>query len=87
MIRRVLEGSDWHSPSKSADHGHAPRDAPRGRQTPGRAAQGVRLIDIEDDDRVVGLAKLGKEEAAADGENDGGALDAGGGENGTPAGE
>ncbi len=33
----------------------------------GRAAQGVRLIDIEDDDRVVGLANLGKAEAEAAG--------------------
>jgi DNA gyrase subunit A len=29
----------------------------------GRAAQGVRLINIEDDDRVVGLAKLNEKEA------------------------
>ena len=32
----------------------------------GRATQGVRLIDIEDDDRVVGVAKLDVEEAAVD---------------------
>ena len=31
----------------------------------GRATQGVRLIDIEDDDRVVAVAKLDQDEAAA----------------------
>ena len=30
----------------------------------GRAAQGVRLINIDDADRVVGLAKLDEKEAA-----------------------
>jgi DNA gyrase subunit A len=34
----------------------------------GRATQGVRMIDIEDDDRVVGVAKVGPEVAAGSGE-------------------
>jgi DNA gyrase subunit A len=32
----------------------------------GRATQGVRLIDIEDDDAVVGVAKLNETSGAAD---------------------
>jgi DNA gyrase subunit A len=37
----------------------------------GRAAQGVRLIDITDDDRVVAVAKLDRDDTAADDENGG----------------
>ena len=35
----------------------------------GRATQGVRLIDIEDDDRVVAVAKLDVDEVAAVGDD------------------
>ena len=36
----------------------------------GRATQGVRLIDIEDDDRVVAVAKLDVDEAAVGGDDE-----------------
>ncbi|MBS1817042.1 MAG: DNA gyrase subunit A [Acidobacteria bacterium] len=39
----------------------------------GRAAQGVRLINIDDDDRVVGLAKLNEKAAEGDGQGGEGA--------------
>jgi DNA gyrase subunit A len=55
----------------------------------GRAAQGVRLIDIEDDDRVVGMAKLEPEPASAQAEEttdepENGDGESGNGESGPP---
>ena len=45
------------------EHGKILRMAARDIRTIGRATQGVRLIDIEGDDRVVSVARLAEEES------------------------
>jgi hypothetical protein len=56
----------------------------------GRATQGVRLINIDDEDRVVGMAKLDVDESARNDDSPAGTLaepaggEPGDGENGPP---